>query len=168
MTIYEKQRILMPHHAVRKGTTIWIAIHPLIYLPIFWSIYWSNDQFIYLSRLSIYRLIYQSFYLYTYLSVQTTNNLSIYLSICPSGYPSILSVYQTAYLSICPPTYSIHLSTIHPTIYLSVSLSIIYLSSCLLENHAIHFQNWQYQKLSNSARLLHFLNWCCTCHARLF
>ena len=80
MTIYDEQRILMPHHAVKKDTTIYIAIYPLIYLPIFRSIYWSIDQFIYLSKLSIYRPIHQPFDFYTYLCIQNTNNLSI----CPS------------------------------------------------------------------------------------
>ena len=63
---------------------------------------------------------------------------------------------------------SIYLS-MDRSIYLSIDLSIsvclsVYLSICKLENEALLrdfliFRSWQHQKRSNSARLLHFLNW---------
>ena len=61
------------------------------------------------------------------------------------------------YLSIYP--------SIDRSIYLSISVCLsIYLSICQLENQALLrdlliFRCWQHQKRSNSARILHFLNW---------
>ena len=70
-------------------------------------------------------------------------------------------MYLSIYLSM---DRSIYLS-IDLSIYLSLSVCLsIYLSICKLENEALLrdfliFRSWQHQKRSNSARLLHFLNW---------
>ena len=98
-TTCNEQRMLMRHHAVRKNTTIQIAIYPSI-LSINLSIYRSILS-IYLSRylfiqISIYLSIYLSVYLYSYLFVYP----SIYLSIHLSSYLSISSVYLSIYLSL--------------------------------------------------------------------
>ena len=99
-------------------------------------------------------------YLPTYLS-------SMYLSICLSVHRSIyLSTYPSIYRSICRSIYrSIDLicftHVICLSIYLSVCLSIylpVYLQAWKPSYSArcLHFQSWQHQKRSNSARPLHF------------
>ena len=68
---------------------------------------------------------------------------------------------MSIYLSIYLPIYLCIYLSIDRSIYLSLS---VYLSICKLENEALLrdfliFRSWQHQKGSNSARLLHFLNW---------
>ena len=117
--------------------------------------------------LSIYLSIYLSVYLSNYLTYQPIN-LSIYLPIYLSTYlPIYLPTYLSTYLSIYLPIYlSIFLSFFFlsfSSVYLSVCLSIylpVYLQAWK-PNYAVrllHFQSWQHQKWSNSARLPQCLN----------
>ena len=130
----------------------WWTERCLISLSLFLSLSLFFSLFLYLS-LIIYLPTYWSICLSIYLSVYLSPYLSIYLSSC------LVSSYLSIYLSFVLPIYQ----SIYLSIYLSVCLSVylpVYLQAWKPSYSArcLHFQSWQYQKRSNSARLPQCLN----------
>ena len=129
--------------------SIYLSIHPSIYLWIYLSIYPSIHPSIYLSiHPSIYGSIYLSIHPSIYLSIHPSIYLWIYLSIYPSIHLSIYpSIHLWIYLSIHP--------SIHPSIYLSIYLSIyIYIYSSTRKTWLIPFSPFFQELLAGKAPTL--------------